>query len=105
MRCENIEVTFKVPMPIDRPDKNGVMYSKEAIDKAIENMINAPIVQHDANDFEKTTVLGVVTDAKRKGDYAIIDGCLWFGGTCESVVMDENNVVTSFEVSEFSICE
>lgn len=31
MRTENIEVTFKIPIPIDRPDLNGVIYSREAV--------------------------------------------------------------------------
>lgn len=29
MRTENIEVTFKIPIPVDKPDLNGVIYSKK----------------------------------------------------------------------------
>ncbi|WP_288682252.1 hypothetical protein [uncultured Eubacterium sp.] len=31
MRIENIKLTFKIPIPVNKPDLNGVIYSKEAI--------------------------------------------------------------------------
>ncbi len=36
MRLENIEVTFRIPMPVDKPDLNGVIYSKDAIKKCLQ---------------------------------------------------------------------
>ena len=48
MRTENIEVKLTIPIPVDRPDKNGVMYTKEAIEKAINNFpTNLPIIYKD----------------------------------------------------------
>ena len=46
MRTENIEVTFKIPIPVDKPDLNGVVYSKEAIRNAYKNVKNIPIEIH-----------------------------------------------------------
>ena len=43
MRTENIKVTFKIPIPVDKPDLNGVIYSKEAIRNAYKNVKNVPI--------------------------------------------------------------
>lgn len=43
MRIENIEVTFKIPIPVGKPDLNGVIYSKEAIRNAYKNVKNIPI--------------------------------------------------------------
>ena len=43
MRAENIEVTFKIPIPVDKPDLNGVIYSKDAIKNAYKNVKNVPI--------------------------------------------------------------
>ena len=105
MRCKNIEVTFEVPMPTDTPDKNGIMYSTGVKASAIEDMVGIPIVQHDSDDFKTTRVLGIVTDAKWLGESAIIKGRLWYGGTCESVELDNNKVVTSMKIDELSICE
>ena len=39
MRTENIEVTFKIPIPVDKPNLNSIIYSKEAI----KNIKNIPI--------------------------------------------------------------
>lgn len=43
MRTENIKVTFKIPIPVDKPDLNGVIYSKEAIRNAYKNIKDIPI--------------------------------------------------------------
>ena len=43
MRTENIKVTFKIPIPVDKPDLNGVIYSKEAIRNAYKNVKDIPI--------------------------------------------------------------
>lgn len=43
MRVENIEVTFKIPVPVDKPDLNGITYSKEAIKNAYKNVKSIPI--------------------------------------------------------------
>ena len=43
MRAENIKVTFKIPIPVDKPDLNGVIYSKEAIRNAYKNVKDIPI--------------------------------------------------------------
>jgi hypothetical protein len=39
MRTENIKVTFKIPIPVDKPNLNSMVYSKEAI----KNIQNIPI--------------------------------------------------------------
>lgn len=43
MRTENIKVTFKIPIPVAKPDLNGVIYSKEAIRNAYKNVKDVPI--------------------------------------------------------------
>ena len=36
MRSNNpIKVTMKIPFPISKPDRNGIIYTKEAIEKAV----------------------------------------------------------------------
>ena len=35
MRTENIEVKITIPIPFNKPDKNGVVYTEEAISKAV----------------------------------------------------------------------
>ena len=36
MRSNNpIKVTMKIPFPISKPDRNGIIYTKETIEKAV----------------------------------------------------------------------
>jgi len=80
MRSENIEVTFKIPIPVDKPDLNGVIYSKDAIKNAYKNVKNVPI--EIPNDKGKFLPIGVCQEAEliedEKGDYEVLteDGYL-----------------------------
>ena len=40
MRTENIKATITIPIPYDKPDKNGNIYTKEAVEKAEQERIN-----------------------------------------------------------------
>ena len=62
MRSENIEVTFKIPIPVDKPDLNGVIYSKDAIKNAYKNVKNVPI--EIPNDKGKFLPIGVCQEAE-----------------------------------------
>ena len=45
MREENIKVKVTIPIPFGKPDKNGVMYTEEAVSNAINNLHkNLPII-------------------------------------------------------------
>ena len=98
MRVDRVEVTIKIPVPIDKPDGNGIMYSEEAIKKACEDSKERPIVQFDGKGNE--VIIGKGT-ARYENKYIIVNGICWHGGTCESVKYNENNVVTSIELSSF----
>ena len=52
MREENIKVKVTIPIPFGKPDKNGVMYTEEAVSNAVNNLHkNLPIIYRD-NDKE-----------------------------------------------------
>ena len=36
MRTDNIKVTITIPIPYDKPDKNGNIYTEEAVEKNCE---------------------------------------------------------------------
>ena len=100
MRLENIEVTFRIPMPVDKPDLNGVIYSKDAIKNAYKNVKNVPIEMQ--NDKGKFLPIGVCQEAELIEDENSIHvkgvGVIWHGGTEENVSIEENKV-TSFNVT------
>ena len=99
MRTENIKVTFKIPIPVDKLDLNGIVYSKEAIRNAYKNVKNIPIEM--PNNDGQFFPIGVAQEVELieddNGVYVTGVGLVWHGGTEESVEMVDGEV-TSFHV-------
>lgn len=106
MRIENIEVTFKIPIPVDKTDLNGVIYSKEAIRNAYKNVKNIPI-EIPCNDG-RFLPIGVAQEIELIEDendmYITGVGLVWHGGTDESVEIKDSKV-TSFKVNGIGIAK
>ena len=106
MRTENIKVTFKIPIPVDKPDLNGVIYSKEAIRNAYKNVKDVPIEMPN-NDGEFFPI-GVAQEVELIEDknsmYITGVGLVWYGGTEESVEIEDGKV-TSFKVNGIGIAK
>lgn len=99
MRSENIEVTFKIPIPVDKPNLNGRIYSKEAIRNAYKNVKDIPI-EIPCNDgwfFPIGVAQEVELIEDENGMYITGVGLVWHGGTEESVEIEDGKV-TSFHV-------
>lgn len=103
MRTENIKVKITIPIPYDKPDKNGNIYTKEAVEKAVNNMHkNLPIIFRDESE-EK--VIGATTgdshiatwDFENQVCKLIVDGDVLFGGT-ECTVNIDNGKIVDFEI-------
>ena len=101
MRTDSVKVTFKIPVPINKPDLNDVMYSEKAIIKACENAKNIPIIQYTSDG--NVAVVGITTDVKYDKNCIIVNGISFHGGTCEQVEFDENKNVTSMEFTSFGL--
>ena len=99
MRSENIEVSFKIPIPVDNPELNGVIYSKDAIKNAYKNVKDIPI-EMPCSDGQFLPV-GVAQEVEliedENGMHITGVGLVWHGGTEESVET-VNDKVTSFHV-------
>lgn len=106
MRTENIKVTFKIPIPVDKPDLNGVIYSKEAIRNAYKNVKNIPIeMPNNDGEFFPIGVAQEVELIEDKNDMYITGvGLVWHGGTEESVEIKDSKV-TSFKVNSIGIAK
>lgn len=106
MRTENIKVTFKIPISVDKPDLNGFIYSKEAIRNAYKNIKNIPI-EIPNNDGEFLPI-GVAQEVELIEDedsmYVTGVGLIWHGGTEESVEIKDGKV-TSFKVNGIGIAK
>ena len=106
MRTENIKVTFKIPIPIDKPDLNGVIYSREAIRSAYKNVKDIPIEIPNSNG--QFFPIGVAQEVEliedKNGMHIIGIGLVWHGGTEESVEIVDGKV-TSFKVNGIVIAK
>ena len=113
MRCKNIEVTLKIPMALDKEDENGVYYSKEVVEDAIQIGQMLPFVfttsykDEDARlNLVKSSLFGQGQVFKYEDGFLYIDGVIRFGGTCESVDIDENTKrIVDMEIVEIGFSE
>ena len=71
MRTDNIKVTTTIQIPYDKPDKNGNIYTKEAVEKAVNNLRkNLPIIFRDESE-KKLLVLQQVIHILQLGTLKI----------------------------------
>ena len=94
MRTENVKITMEIPVHFNKPDCNGVIYTKEAWEEAVKDVNNLPLeIVHDDG---SSTVIGVTQDVrlieKEDGGVCIVSGTLFHGGTCEKVEITEDKV-------------
>lgn len=108
MRTENIKVKLTIPIPFNKPDLNGVVYSEQAVEKAVNNLPkNIPIIYRDNDGNGEEKVIGTTTGNSHIVTYDIenrvckvsIDGEILFGGTECIVNSMEDNVVTDFRIT------
>lgn len=104
MRVENSKIKLTIPIPINRPDNNGVTYTKEAIEKATNNLCtNLPVIYKDNECDEKvigtTTALSPVAwDPENQVCNMTIDGILFYSGA-ELVINEiKDGKVTDFDI-------
>ena len=107
MRLENIEVTFKKKLPINKPDGNGIMYTKEAIKNAYkeaQGRTGLPI--EFPNDKGEFILIGSVHEIELIEDdgemYIEGSGIIYHGGTEENVEVN-NKIVSSFSITGIGV--
>lgn len=106
MRTDNIKVKLTIPIPIGKPDKNGVVYTEEAVENAVNNLHkNLPIRNDDGVVVGTTTGnTHIVTwDSENQVCNITVDGIVLYGGT-ECVVNEiEDGIVTDFSITGFGL--
>lgn len=107
MRVENTKVKFTIPIPVGKPDCNGVVYTKEAIENALNNLqTNLPILYKESNETDEK-VIGVTTgtshivtwDSDNQVCKVTIDGIVFYSGA-EIIV---NEITKDGEITDFRI--
>ena len=67
MRTENIKVTFEIPLPINKPDENGVIYTKKSWEEAVKNVAGQPICITNSDGYSMP--VGVIQEMELKEVY------------------------------------
>lgn len=105
MRTDNIKVTITIPIPYDKPDNNGNIYTREAVEKAVNNLNkNLPIIFRGES---KEKVIGTTTsdshiatwDFENQVCNLTLDGEIFFGGTNSECIVDrKKGKIVNFEI-------
>jgi hypothetical protein len=101
MRVKILKTSLEIPVPINKPDENGVIYTEEAIINACNNAENQPIIIYDDNGNSK--VVGVAKNVRYEKGNIIVDGLINYGDTEELVKFDDENKIISMEIVGFGI--
>ena len=108
MRTNNIKVTMTIPIPYDQPDENGNIYTKEAVENAVNNLHkHIPIIFRGESE-EK--VIGTTIDDSHIATWDFenqvcnltVNGEVFFGGA-EGIVTANNGKIVDFEILEIGL--
>jgi len=112
MRLDNLKIQLALTIPFDHPDKNGVLYSREAIEKAISDFNGKlPILYRDNSSCKDGVVVGntigetcsVLWDDENQVCEVIVNGNLYYGGT-ECIANEiKDGVVTDFRITSVGL--
>ena len=92
MRVENIEVEFKMKLPVNEPDRNGNIFTEECWKNFKYGKGQVPIMF--GNDPRKRTMIGYATDIVVDDEYNLRGkGTIFFGGV-DGVAYDNDNKET-----------
>ena len=106
MRAKNIKVTFEIPIPVNERDLNGVIFSKEAIEKAYKDTIkDIPIGVYDRD--ANFIPVGNVHDTELLVDYKgnicwKVSGTIFYGETA-GFIRELNYNGSQLEVTDFRV--
>lgn len=107
MRLGNLKIQFAVTFPFGRPDKDGIIYSKEAVEKLVDSFSGKlPIFYHGNNTGKDEVVIGntvgetcsVLWDDEHQVCEVIVYGNVYYGGADCIVNEIEDGVVTDFDI-------
>lgn len=110
MRNSMEAIRMELKFPYMKPDKNGVLYTKEAIKNALDKGVsNLPIIYIDNDGTE--SIVGYTKDEQVTYEWddskgickAMVNGTIFFAGTSCIVNEIENGVVKDFEITSVGI--
>lgn len=112
MRIDNLKMQLCIKIPYDRPTSNGVVLTRDAVEKAIEDFRRPlPIVLCDKDDKESSHCIGniigetssVLWDDEFKVCEVITNGIVYHGGVDFVVKEQKDGAISDFRIASISI--
>lgn len=104
MRTNNIKVKLTIPIPYNKPDGNYNVYTKEAVEGAVNNLQTKLPIMFGKKIIGNTTGNAHITtwDDENQVCNLTIDGIIYHGGL-ECVIETADDKVTSMQIVGFGI--
>lgn len=112
MKEELTKVRFTINIPFDKPNKNGTIFTKEAVESAINNFpTHTPIIYKDSKNNFNDKVIGTTTDSPIIVDWdsenqvcnTTIDGVVFHCGAEIIVNEIKDNRISNFEIRSVGV--
>lgn len=112
MRIDNLKMQLCITIPYDRPTSNGVVLTRDAVEKAIEDFRRPlPIVLCDKDDGKNSHCIGniigetssVLWDDEFKVCEVITNGIVYHGGVDFVVKEQKDGAISDFRIASMSI--
>ena len=112
MKEEFTEVKFTINIPFDKPNKNGSMFTKEAVDNAVKNIPeNIPIIYRSNESEFSNKVIGATTgnpkviawDSENQVCEMTFDGVVFHSGADIIVNEIEDGKITDFRITSIGL--
>jgi len=110
MRVDDTKVKLTIHIPFDKPDLNGCVFTKEAIENAVNNLqTNIPIVYRD-NECD-TKIVGATTgsshivawDSENQVCTMTMDGIVFYSGAEIIVNEIEDGKISDFRIASIGL--
>ena len=110
MKDDLIKIKITIPIAFDTPNKNGTVFTREAVENAISNFsVNTPIIYKDKESRFQDKVIGIVTDNVDTWDFEnqvcrmAIDGVVFHSGANIVVNKIEDGKITDFRIASIGL--
>lgn len=107
MKDEMTKVKLTMCIPFDKPNKNGTVFTREAVENAVNNIpVNMPIIYRDNESEYNNKVVGATTgdshiviwDSESQVCKMTVDGVVFHSGA--EIIINE---IKDDEISDFRI--
>mgnify|MGYP003304032013 CR=1 FL=1 len=112
MNDEMTKVKLTMYIPFDKPNKNGTVFTKEAVENAVNNLsTNLPIIYRDNKSRFRDKVIGATTgnshivtwDSDNQICKMIVDGVVFHSGAEIIVNEIEDNNISDFRITSIGL--